>query len=160
MLSLLGFGLLAVLIAAVLFVAAAYLLPSGEQLFLPYYLRPCAHGIAAPYKTVCPTTHQVGMGREDVRVAGWPRPVGAFSARSAALGLSGFVFNGQTVDLTDGGYLATLYGFFERSDFEAPARMNLVAAASPESSDSSPSSTSSMGTVGRRPSRRKWSMRR
>lgn len=32
MLSLLGFGLLAVLIAAVLFVAAAYLLPSGEQL--------------------------------------------------------------------------------------------------------------------------------
>ena len=32
MLSLLGFGLLAVLIAAVLFVAAAYLLPPGEQL--------------------------------------------------------------------------------------------------------------------------------
>ena len=45
-----------------------------------------------------------------VEVTGWPRPDKSFAAD---LGITGFVFNGQTVADADGKFLATLYGYFE-----------------------------------------------
>lgn len=49
---------------------------------------------------------------------GWPRPI-----RPGEHGLAGFGFNGQTIALKDGGYLATLYGYFKDAQ-----RFSLVAA--------------------------------
>ncbi len=98
-------------------------LSSGDELLLPYYLRPRpGGGMAAPYQ-VCPRgTQELHVVQEGVTVTGWPRPDKVFAPN---LGLAGFVFNGQTVALKDGGYLATLYG-----TFQGAGRYSLVAAAS------------------------------
>jgi hypothetical protein len=86
-------------------------LPDSDELLLPYYLFPQGDGvIGAPYQ-VCPKGKQELMVmKEGVRVSGWPRPDRSFDAK---LGLAGFVFNGQVVELKDNGYLATLYGYFK-----------------------------------------------
>jgi hypothetical protein len=100
-------------------------LPSGDELLLPYYLYPLKKGgLGAPYQ-LCPRgTQDVRVVKDGVTVTGWPRPDQSVAPK---LGLAGFVFNGQTVPLKDGGYLATLYG-----TFQGTRRYSLVAAESPD----------------------------
>jgi hypothetical protein len=101
---------------------SALRLPSGDELLLPYYLNPRDGGMGAPYQ-LCPKgKHELKVVKEGVTVTGWPRPDQSFAPQ---LGLSGFVFNGQTVELKGGGYLATLYG-----NFKDTKRYSLVSAES------------------------------
>jgi len=86
-------------------------LPTGDLLLLPYYLYPVKDGLGAPYQTVAEGERNLRVVKDGVHVTGWPRPVGSLDP---ALGLGGFVFNGQSVLLKNGSYLATLYGWFER----------------------------------------------
>lgn len=103
-------------------------LPGGDQLILPYYLRPTEKGVMAAPCTICPKGAQrVVVDPRGVRVSGFPHPDKSFDAK---LGLSGFVFNGQTVELKGGRYLATLYGYFENTK-----RYALVAAESADGHD-------------------------
>jgi hypothetical protein len=99
-------------------------LAAGDELFLPYYLYPARGGMKAPYKLVKSGTREIKVMEEGVLVSGWPRPD---RSMDAAQGMCGFVFNGQTVRLKSGEYLATLYGYFEND-----TRMSVVTA---ESSD-------------------------
>lgn len=85
-------------------------LPGGDRLLLPYYLYPREGGMGAPYQVVPRGQRETRTVKEGVSVTGWPRPDRSFDPK---LGLAGFVFNGQTVELKDGGYLATLYGHFK-----------------------------------------------
>jgi hypothetical protein len=103
-------------------------LANGDELILPYYLRPAGDGVmAAPY-SVCPKgERRVVIKSEGVKVSGWPHPDKSFDPK---LGMSGFVFNGQTVVLKDGKYLATLYGSFQDAK-----RYSLVAAESADGVD-------------------------
>jgi hypothetical protein len=64
----------------------------------------------APYKLVKQGTHEIKVMEDGVLVSGWPRPD---RSMDPAQGMCGFVFNGQTVRLKSGEYLATLYGYFE-----------------------------------------------
>jgi hypothetical protein len=98
-------------------------LPSGDQLLLPYYLKPRdGGGMGAPYQSCPKGKQELRVVPDGVSVTGWPRPDQSFAPK---LGLSGFVFNGQTVELKGGGYLATLYG-----NFKGTKRYSLVAAES------------------------------
>jgi hypothetical protein len=66
--------------------------------------------MGAPYQVVPKGKQDVRLVKEGLTVTGWPREDESFDPK---LGLSGFVFNGQTVALKDGGSLATLYGHFK-----------------------------------------------
>jgi hypothetical protein len=101
---------------------AALRTSDGDQILLPYYLRPKAEGaMGAPYQMVAKGSREAKVVTEGVHVSGWPRPDRSFSPK---LGLSGFVFNGNTVPIKDG-HLATLYGYFQDTK-----RYSLVAAES------------------------------
>ena len=101
----------------------ALAIPSGDTLLLPYYLRRVGEDVLGAAYEVCPKgKREVRLTEPGVRVGGWPRPDRSFAP---GLGLAGFVFNGQTVRLKGGGYLATLYGYFEGAK-----RYSLVAAES------------------------------
>jgi hypothetical protein len=97
-------------------------LPSGDELLLPYYLYPQKDGMGAPYQLIPKGKREIRTVKEGVHVTGWPRPDRPIEPK---LGMSGFVFNGQTVTLKEGGYLATLYGYFKDTK-----RYSLVAAES------------------------------
>jgi len=83
---------------------------NGDLLLLPYYLRPCPEGMHSPYNRISAETGMLEYVPSGVTVTGWPRPDKSFAPE---LGTSGFVFNGQPVTLSDGGWLMTLYGYFE-----------------------------------------------
>ncbi|MGI8978907.1 MAG: sialidase family protein [Pirellulaceae bacterium] len=101
---------------------AALRLPSGDQLLIPYYLRPKGAGVmSAPYQLVPKGKREAKEMIEGLTITGWPRPDKSFSPQ---LGLSGFVFNGNTVEIKDG-HLAMLYGYFKDTK-----RYSLVAAES------------------------------
>jgi hypothetical protein len=96
--------------------------PGGDQLLLPYYLRPQPKGaMGAPYQLVPRGKREVKVVEEGLDVEGWPRPDKSLAPK---LGLSGFVFNGSTIPIKDG-TLATLYGYFQETK-----RYSLVAASS------------------------------
>ncbi|MBM4036051.1 MAG: exo-alpha-sialidase [Planctomycetes bacterium] len=97
-------------------------LPNGDELLLPYYLKPRPDGMGAPCNIILAGKRELKLVEPGVTVTGWPRKDKSFAPQ---LGLSGFVFNGQTVALKDGNYLATLYGHFEGAK-----RYSLVAAES------------------------------
>lgn len=105
---------------------AHVIVPDGGAVLLPYYLYPQADGagggLEGPQQRVRRGVDAVEAVEDRVTVTGWPRPPGSLDPN---LGLGGFVFNGQTVRLNDGGYLATLYGYFE-----GDKRYSLVAAVS------------------------------
>ena len=88
------------------------ILPDGSVQMLPYHLRPGGVGrMVAPCNLVSPAgelTYRVA----GVTVEGWPKPDRSFQP-NPELGISGFVFNGQTVTSEGRGFLATLYGNFE-----------------------------------------------
>lgn len=94
--------------------------PEGDQLLLPYYLRPRPQGaMGDAYQIVPKGKREAKVVPEGLRVENWPRPDKSFAPK---LGLSGFVFNGNTIEIK-GGYLALLYGHFKDAK-----RYSLVAA--------------------------------
>jgi hypothetical protein len=98
-------------------------LANGDELLLPYYLYPRKEGgMAAPYQVCRKGRQELEVVKDGVIVTGWPRADKSFAPN---LGMAGFVFNGQTVRLKDGGWLATLYGTFKDAN-----RYSLVAAES------------------------------
>ncbi len=98
-------------------------LPGGALLLLPYYLFPRPQeALGAPYQFCDKNQQTIKRMEAEVLTTNWPRPDKSFDLK---LGLAGFVFNGQTVPLKSGEYLATLYGHFKDSK-----RYSLVAAAS------------------------------
>ena len=114
--------------ASELYGDASLTLPAGDQVFLPYYLFPREGGaLGAPYQVCERGQRKMKTIEEGLSVSGWPRKDKSYSPE---LGLAGFVFNGQTMTLKDGVYLATLYG-----TFEGASRYSLVAAESADGRD-------------------------
>lgn len=91
-------------------------LANGDELLMPYHLHPDGRDLVAPGVLV-PRGKQE-LPSQDVRISGLPKPV---KIQSAELNLAGFWFNGQSVELKDGGYLATIHGYFE-----GDKRLNLI----------------------------------
>jgi len=86
-------------------------LDSGDQLFLPYNLSPLpGSGMKGPYAICRRGERSLQVFPEGLTVTGWPMPDRSDAPEK---GLSGFVFDGQTVRLKDGKHLATLYGCFQ-----------------------------------------------
>lgn len=101
--------------------------PDGDIL-LPNYLFPQGeHAIGAPYLFAPRDKADLVHVKEPLTVIGWPRPPARFAEilKRPDLDVAGFLFNGQSVLLKDGGFLATLYGYFE-----GDKRYSLVTAAS------------------------------
>lgn len=82
-----------------------------DELLLPYYLHKQPDGtLGDPYQ-ICPKRKQeLRVVKEGVAVTGLPRKDKSINPKT---GLAGFVFNGQSVKLKNGSYLAMLYGTFE-----------------------------------------------
>jgi hypothetical protein len=100
--------------------------PGDDELLLPYYLKPLPDGsIGAPYQVWPKRKQELRLVKEGVSVTGLPRKDRSFAPE---LGLAGFVFNGQSVKLKNGSYLATLYGYFE----DPKAEVGATGAAKPE----------------------------
>ncbi len=99
-------------------------LGDGDLLLLPYYLYPRGAGSGAPIQRLRRGASSFELQPSEVSVQGWPRPQGSIAPK---LNLAGFVFNGQAVRLTDGKYLATLYGYFKDEKV-----FSLVGAESPD----------------------------
>jgi len=92
-------------------------LPSGDELLLPFNLYPHAHGEVGGHYQICPKgRREIRLVKEGLTITGWPRPLGYSASGSEQeqkqLGLASFVFEGQSVRLKSGEYLATLYGTF------------------------------------------------
>lgn len=84
-------------------------LTNGDAILLPYDLRPRPDGIGAPYNRIPAGTRRVEYVPTGVLITGWPAPP---KFVIPGLDMAGFSFNGQTVQLHDGSYLATVYGEF------------------------------------------------
>ncbi len=85
-------------------------LHSGDSLMLPYDLRPRPNGIGAPHNTVPAGQRVFDYVPTGVVITGMPAPVPLILP---GLDVVTFSFNGQTLWLQDGTYLATAYGHFE-----------------------------------------------
>jgi len=82
-------------------------LTNGDAILLPYDLRPRPDGIGAPYNLIPAGTRTVEYVPSGVLVTGWPGPL---KTVIPGLDMASFSFNGQTLQLADGSYLATVYG--------------------------------------------------
>ena len=85
-------------------------LHSGDSILLPYDLRPRPDGIGAPHNHFPAGERSFEYVPTGVAITGLPAPVPAVVP---GLDVSTFSFNGQTLWLEDGVYLATIYGRFE-----------------------------------------------
>lgn len=94
-------------------------LPSGEAIMLPYYLRPKPGGMGNPCNRFPADGTRFAYQTRGVGITGFPKPDKSFAPE---LGISGFVFNGQSIRLKDNTNLATLYG-----GFAGDSRSSLVA---------------------------------
>lgn len=110
-------------LAKALYGDGSFVLPNGDQLFMPYYLRPAGSSVMQSSCQLCPKGQRtLKLVSPGITIEGWPRPDKSFDPK---LGLSGFVCNGQVVLLKDKSYLATLYGYFRGT-----SRYSLVASES------------------------------
>ena len=82
-------------------------LTNGDTILLPYNLRPRPTGIGAPYNRIPAGTRTVEYVPSGVLVTGFPGPL---KTVIPGLDMASFSFNGQTLQLHDGTYLATVYG--------------------------------------------------
>ncbi len=88
-------------------------LPSGDELLLPYYMKALPNGgMGAPCNVIPKGKRQVVPLESGVSVNGL-RSDKPFSSQAQQIGITGFVFNGQTLAQKDGGYLAMVYGRFQ-----------------------------------------------
>ena len=88
-------------------------LHSGDSLLLPYNLRPRPQGIGAPHNIIPAGERVFDYVPTGVVITGMPAPVPLIVA---GLDVASYSFNGQTLWLDDGTYLATAYGRFERDE--------------------------------------------
>lgn len=96
---------------------------NGDTLLLPFYMSlQGENDLVGPCGVISNGTRSIARWENAVTVTNWPRLV----RREARYGCR-FVFNGQTLRLTNGLYYATLYGWFEGA-----GRYNLVSATSPD----------------------------
>lgn len=84
-------------------------LADASHLLMPFYLARGPGGLTGYFQRFVREVDDVEWIKEGVIVTGWPRPDGDNWQKHR---MAGFVFNGQTVDLKEGGHLATLYGYF------------------------------------------------
>jgi hypothetical protein len=82
-------------------------LTTGDAILLPYFLRRRVEGLGAPYNRIAADKRTIEYEATGVRVTGLPGPDRSYKP---GLDTAGFVFNGQTLQLQDGSYLATIYG--------------------------------------------------
>jgi len=82
----------------------------GSYLLLPFYTARNPEGLIGYCQRMVVSKDDMEWIRTGVKVSGWARPDGD---NFQNVGMAGFVFTGQTVDLRDGGYLATMYGYFK-----------------------------------------------
>lgn len=82
-------------------------LANGDAILLPYDLRPRPDGVGAPYNLIPASTRTVEYVPTGVLVTGFPGPL---KTVIPGLDMASFSFNGQTLQLRDGTYLATVYG--------------------------------------------------
>lgn len=101
---------------------------NGDELLYPFNMYPHDGGMRGLLQVVpgAKGNRQVELVQNGVTLTGLPRPDSSFNA---SLGLSGFGFNGPVLRSTDGGYLATLYGYFANP---AKRRYSLILAESPD----------------------------
>ncbi|MDE0069980.1 MAG: sialidase family protein [Caldilineaceae bacterium] len=85
-------------------------LHSGDSILLPYDLRPRPQGIGAPHNVIPAGQREFDYVPTGVVITGMPSPV---PLTVPGLDVVSFSFNGQTLWLQDGTYLATAYGHFE-----------------------------------------------
>ena len=111
---------------------SALRLKNGDRLLLPFYLFavPGASGVTGTCPIVRKGQSAFEMVKKGVSVTGWPRACGSLGELGQGRTQAGFGFNGQTVELKGGGYLATLYGYFQ-----GPKRYSLLAAESANGRD-------------------------
>ena len=88
-------------------------LHSGDSILLPYDLRPRPQGIGAPHNHFPAGQRVFDYVPTGVVITGMPAPVPLIVP---GLDVAAFSFNGQTLWLEDGTYLATAYGHFEGDD--------------------------------------------
>jgi hypothetical protein len=90
---------------------------NDSTLLYPYsmYLNDTGNALVGSYQVVSgqPGTRQVTMVENGLTVTGWPRTVATNASFQDPRG--DFGFNGQTMRLPNGDYLATLYGHFTDS---------------------------------------------
>ena len=91
-------------------------LHSGDSIMLPYQLRPRPNGIGAPHNVVPAGQRVFDYVPTGVFITGMPAPVPLILP---GLDVVTFSFNGQTLWLEDGTYLATAYGHFEGDERDA-----------------------------------------
>lgn len=111
---------------------SALRLKNGDRLLLPFYLFsvPGTNGVTGTCPIVRKGQSAIEMVEKGVSVTGWPRACGSLGELGQGRTQAGFGFNGQTVELKGGGYLATLYGYFQ-----GPKRYSLLAAESADGRD-------------------------
>ena len=83
---------------------------AGDSILLPYDLRPRPNGIGAPHNFIPAGKRVFDYVPTGVVITGMPAPVPLILP---GLDVVTFSFNGQTLWLQDGTYLATAYGHFE-----------------------------------------------
>lgn len=88
-------------------------LHSGDSILLPYDLRPRPQGVGAPHNHFPAGQRVFDYVPTGVVITGMPAPVPLIVP---GLDVAAFSFNGQTLWLEDGTYLATAYGHFEGDD--------------------------------------------
>lgn len=88
-------------------------LHSGDSILLPYDLRPRPQGVGAPHNHFPAGQRVFDYVPTGVVITGMPAPVPLIIP---GLDVAAFSFNGQTLWLEDGTYLATAYGHFEGDD--------------------------------------------
>ena len=85
-------------------------LHSGDSILLPYSLRPRPQGIGAPHNLFPAGQRVFDYVPSGVVIDGMPAPIPLIVP---GLDVVTFSFNGQTLWLEDGAYLATAYGHFK-----------------------------------------------
>ncbi len=85
-------------------------LHAGDSIMLPYDLRPRPDGIGAPHNIIHAGQRVFDYVPTGVVITGMPAPVPLILP---GLDVVSYSFNGQTLWLEDGTYLATAYGHFE-----------------------------------------------
>ena len=87
-------------------------LPTGDNILIPYYLFPAKSGMTGTYLSARQGAGELEVVKSGLTVAGLPRK----DRIDQKNGVSGFVFNGETVPLADGSHLGALYGNFEKEN--------------------------------------------
>ena len=108
-------------------------LHSGDSILLPYDLRPRPQGIGAPHNIFPAGQRVFDYVQSGVVITGMPAPTPMLVP---GLDVVSFSFNGQTLWLKDGAYLATAYG-----QFEGEERCSIVAVESTDGTNWSVRST-------------------